>query len=457
MQRVCCLARWRGMPCSSYVANQQMTSPFRTFKRIYHKARRAFDDLGDPSGFQLSFSFDGTTSRAEHTTPNSDATARLAILMRPFLNPTGPLYYKTIWAALRAEFGDELTDGAAADIDASIRQMNTGYMTFTYNDQQLTAEDLYHLLSEGEYFDDDDAAAQYLKGIFEIPFAGHFIWHQFYNYTLSGFDLVSGLFGLIRHVERTERYQELYPSIEGETRCIYCLTTDGRFTSEEHVLPEALGNDELVLPAGYTCDTCNSRLSSLDSYLADFEPLAFLQVQFVPYTKKGKLPEARFQNVHFRRTGPRSIQFMPQDKSGELKETGELGNGQFSWNFKLRGRSVHFIKLGQALYKVGLALVALGDGQEAACSERYNSARTFIHTGQARPNNYLVRMTVQPQGRVQVGYFYQNGGTLIQLDLYGFVVLLNLDAQPVFELNEQLSKLDFALWPPPESAEGSAL
>ena len=128
----------------------------------------------------------------------------------------------------------------------------------------------------------------------------------------------------------------------------------------------------------------------------------------------------------------------------------DLGGGWFSYNFNFRGRRVNFTKLGQALYKIGLALVALGEGQEAACSDQYASACTFIRTGQARPNNYLVRTTIKPQGRVQVAYYHQNGGTIVLLDLYGFVCFLNLVEQPKVELNDQLEEHGFELWPPDE-------
>ena len=62
---------------------------------------------------------------------------------------------------------------------------------------------------------------------------------------------------------------------------------------------------------------------------------------------------------------------------------------------------------------------------------------------------------MEPQGRVQVAYLYQNGGTLVQIDLYGFVCLLNLDKQPTVEINDQLVEFGFELWPPVETADGS--
>lgn len=425
-----------------------MTEPFRSFKRQFHKVRKVVDTFGEAGSFSLSLSWNGTQTRSELTTPDKNATVRLAILMRPFLSQHSPLHYEVVWQALRDELATELPAGTEASIEAAIQHLKVGSVGFVYNERRLTTEELYDLLAEGEYFNTDEAAAQYLREIFEVPFAGHFIWLQFYDYTLAGFALVRGLFELLRHVEQSERYKELYPTTAADTRCIYCLTTIGAFTSEEHIVPESLGNDELVLPVGYACDQCNSTLASLDSYLSEFEPLALLQVQFVSFTKAGKLPQARFQNVHIRRTGPRSIHFIPQDKSGEMQQTAELGEGWFAWNFNIRGKRTNFIKLSQSLYKVGLALVALGDGQDVVCSERYDAARAFIRTGKDMPNPFLVRTTIKPVGRVHVGYTQEYGGTLVQLDFYGFICLLNLESQPIIKLNDQLAEASFELWPP---------
>lgn len=49
------------------------------------------------------------------------------------------------------------------------------------------------------------------------------------------------------------------------SRCLYCLREDRAFTSVEHVIPEGMGNKEIVLPVGVVCDKCNNgELSKLD-------------------------------------------------------------------------------------------------------------------------------------------------------------------------------------------------
>lgn len=45
-------------------------------------------------------------------------------------------------------------------------------------------------------------------------------------------------------------------------KCIFCLRSDRTFCSTEHVIPQSLGNDELVLPVGWVCDSCNQHFGT---------------------------------------------------------------------------------------------------------------------------------------------------------------------------------------------------
>jgi len=85
---------------------------------------------------------------------------------------------------------------------------------------------------------------------------------------------------------------------------------------------------------GVVCDKCNNGiLAILDNYLLSFEPIAFLQVYFVPYTKQGKLPEANFQNMTIKKTHPLYIKVTVKDKTGNPKNRKSLGDGWQSLAF----------------------------------------------------------------------------------------------------------------------------
>ena len=283
-----------------------MLSIFRDFKHHYHKAEKIYIRLADTgSSFNLSINFDGDKLSAKNTIPSEKETVQLIVSMRRFLNPSDPLYYKNVWAILQEKFADEIPDEASGNVAASIERLNKGYVGININGDDFTAEKVYQIVSEGEYFGNDETAQRYLRSFASMPIVGPLFWSQFCSYTLEGFALVWLLFGIIKKIEESSRYKALYDELsDTKNLCIYCLTTTASFASEEHIFPESLGNDELILPKGYVCDVCNNGvLSELDNALLKFEPIAFLQVQFVQYTKGGKLPKANFQ-CQYRKNRP---------------------------------------------------------------------------------------------------------------------------------------------------------
>lgn len=41
-------------------------------------------------------------------------------------------------------------------------------------------------------------------------------------------------------------------------RCLFCKDNSGNSKSQEHIIPESLGNVEHILPPGWVCDSCNN-------------------------------------------------------------------------------------------------------------------------------------------------------------------------------------------------------
>lgn len=83
--------------------------------------------------------------------------------------------------------------------------------------------------------------------------------------------------------------------MSGSAVCVFCLGRQEGFTSVEHVIPESLGNQELVLPRGVVCDTCNTtRLSYLDGRLCSFAPYSMLRTVQGVKNKRGKHPAFKF-------------------------------------------------------------------------------------------------------------------------------------------------------------------
>lgn len=112
-----------------------------------------------------------------------------------------------------------------------------------------------------------------------------------------------------RRLERESRVREKEARAqEGMARgCLVCRGRDGGFTTEEHAIPESMGNAEIVLPNGVTCDACNNGvLSDLDQALCEFFPLKMRRTLLGIESKAGKVPHTRFQtgSVSHRGIGP---------------------------------------------------------------------------------------------------------------------------------------------------------
>lgn len=91
-------------------------------------------------------------------------------------------------------------------------------------------------------------------------------------------------------------------------RCLFCLRSDRRFTSAEHILPEGIGNTEFLLPPGVVCDACNNGpLSEADQAFLNFMPVAFMRVTRGVPTKAGRPPETRLANAILRQVDPTNV------------------------------------------------------------------------------------------------------------------------------------------------------
>jgi hypothetical protein len=167
--------------------------------------------------------------------------------------------------------------------------------------------------------------------------------------------------------------------------CLYCGESDRPFTSEEHVIPESLGNKghggqpPVVLPAGVVCDGCNhGRLSRLDETLIKHAPIALMRTLRGVTSKSGKLPEAKFGNATLRMVerGPvRRILFDTPSRKAFVDD------GQGRIDLRLidnRPMSPQYCRtLTRALYKMTLGFIYI-DMPQVALSELFDPVRRMI-------------------------------------------------------------------------------
>jgi hypothetical protein len=79
-----------------------------------------------------------------------------------------------------------------------------------------------------------------------------------------------------------------------ERRCLYCLSGDGPFISEEHVIPRSLGSEteRFVIPPGGVCDPCNHWLGAqVDAPFVDRFDMRMTRALHEMRGRKGVIPK----------------------------------------------------------------------------------------------------------------------------------------------------------------------
>lgn len=423
----------------------------KAFKRHYRKVKEVAEILvRSEKSLTFQYIYENGTLQTKLETPNDEATVRLVVLMRRFLDPASKFFYKSVWDLLKEHFPNAIPTELASQLEEFIHTVNKGWVPFVVNEQEVTVENIYHIVANGEYFGNtNEEAVEFLKNVGNLP-AGQWMLHQFYSYNFDQLNVASMLFSIMLEIEHSDQYRHLFQEeISTDNRCIYCLSDTGTFTSEEHIVPESLGNYDTVLPKGIVCDRCNNEiLARLDEELVTSDMLGLLKTLFMPYTKEGKLPQATYQNLTIRKTHPTHIVInTPSKKYFTVDDTDE--NGVVHFTIKTKGKKIFDPKIiGRSLYKIGLGTVAFHQGREVACDSRYDAARSFILRGDDFPNNLLISNDVKPHPQIISHYDDRWGGTCFQIDIYGLIFIFNLETTPLLEItNEKLVEMNFSSCP----------
>lgn len=77
-------------------------------------------------------------------------------------------------------------------------------------------------------------------------------------------------------------------------RCIFCKKPSDSSRSEEHIIPESLGNTSHVLPPGVVCDDCNNYFArKIEGPLLSEGPIRALRFHQRIASKRNRIPPAR--------------------------------------------------------------------------------------------------------------------------------------------------------------------
>ncbi|ACO32722.1 MULTISPECIES: HNH endonuclease [Acidobacterium] len=175
------------------------------------------------------------------------------------------------------------------------------------------------------------------------------------------------------------------------TSCLYC-GSNGPFSTKEHVIPESLGNDDLIL-TGEVCDACQRYFGKeVERYVLDKTPLAFWRTFLQIATKKGKLPavdvgqpsqdkgtipdrHARHDNIGFAAHDDGSIS-VDIDDSEMVRAI--LEGRKTDLKMVLTPKKLHM--LGRFLGKVGLGILGIDDPVQAR-NRRFDGVRRYARYG----------------------------------------------------------------------------
>ncbi|MES2210073.1 MAG: HNH endonuclease [Chloroflexota bacterium] len=395
---------------------------FRSYKRAASRLRDVFDA---PDG-ELATSFN-LSSDAGVLTTSFSAGARIprhAALLRPFMQEGSRIELRSVWRVLQDS--SYLDGDVGPRVEAAFEEADRLWPAVNVNGRDLSARDIYTAYGDGTYFREDPKAGGLLKELQGSPMAG--MLPMLFHDVCGNFAQL--VFVVLEALLDCERRMPVAPPEAADTfRCIYCGSAEGDFGPEEHVIPESLGGDELVI-TGCVCAQCNNDLSWLDKALIDFEPIALLRVLALPLTKKGKFPKAELPGLVIEKVAPREIRL--RDKTGRAVTAPVVQpDGTVGFQAHFTGRKTHSPTiLARALFKIGLGLVARDAGREAALDPRFDPAWAFIREGQPVGTHLLMPSKIKPNGRLRTYWQPFDTSTPVVLEIFGVVFAFNLEPVP---------------------------
>jgi len=264
--------------------------------------------------------------------------------------------------------------------------------------------------------------------------------------------------------------------------CLFCHGT-GPFKSVEHIIPESLGNDDLIL-RNEVCDKCNQYFGSkVENFVLSKTPLAIWRTLLGIPTKNGSLPHVdlsqpktqkgklasiheahdNFVNLEWHDDGSLSM-CVDDDQIAQ-----EIHDGTRT-HFDIVMTPLALSMMGRFLRKVGLELVCLHEPKRAR-SHAFDRARDFarkgsarelwaIYRGQSGEISDLREYSEDAEGMLETTFCYHyhlievaSRYTFLALDIGTDLWLVNLnDPHPTPIIHGAISRPTLELiWYPPEA------
>jgi hypothetical protein len=213
--------------------------------------------------------------------------------------------------------------------------------------------------------------------------------------------------------------------------CLYCRS-NGPFSTQEHVIPESLGNNDLVL-TGEVCDACQRYFGKeVERYVLDKTPIAVWRVLLQIETKKGNQPSVNTRNqrggkgsIPDRHERHDAIGFTSHDDGSISVDVdddeiirGILAGTKTDFKTVLSPRKLHM--LGRFLGKVGLGILATHDPAQAR-DKRFDRIRRYARCGDFKGLWPLFHYTQGSLGDLKRRWVEPESGDLLEdVDVYSY-------------------------------------
>jgi len=174
--------------------------------------------------------------------------------------------------------------------------------------------------------------------------------------------------------------------------CIFCAS-NGPFTTREHIIPESLGNNDLIV-TGIVCDSCQNYFGKeVEQFVLSKTPFAFWKVFYGIKSKKGivapvdlSLPskqKGRLPSTHD--AGERNIVFASDDEDGLAVEIEDssivraiLDGSKSDFSFVLT--PIILVQIGRFLGKIAIEL-AYSSGTTEKDTDSFSELAKYARYG----------------------------------------------------------------------------
>lgn len=354
--------------------------------------------------------------------PDEQNVLELAVVMGPLLRPDSKIHFSRI---LELVGEGARNDEIRQDFEKAEGRIRAGgAFSLQINEKEIGADraflDVLNSLIEAGDVEAARAIERWAReGRLEV------LLFRSYNY---GLDMCKALLILDQKLREANAYPA--PAVRDHI-CIYCKSTTGPFRFWEHTLPESAGNQQSVLPIGYSCDPCNATMALVEQTALEQMPFALARILFLRHTKQGKFPEAKFPNVHIKKTKPNHLVLTGQAGKKSFPKTRENDDGTVSFSVEARSKFDHIV-LARVLIKGILGAMALENGRDYVLHDRLDAAREFVRSGQGLRSRMFVFRNSKPSPGMALRWWdrtaLSNGAllTAAEVNVFGVRILIGV-------------------------------